>query len=103
MKHIAIALALLTAVPLASCATTATDVGSVEMTASQALLGLDAAYHLAVNVVVDLPDGPAKDHLKALGATAGSALKTAHTLRTAASITAAAASVQAFSTAAGAK
>ena len=103
MKHIAIALALLTAVPLASCATTATDVGSVEMTASQALLGLDAAYQVAVNVVVDRPAGPTKDKLKALGAQAGVALKTAHALRTSASITAAAASVETFATAAGAK
>lgn len=103
MKHIAIAIALVLGVPLSGCATTSGEVGSIEMTTSQALLGLDAAYHLAVNIVVDLPAGATKDHLKALGATAGGALKTAHTLRTAAAITSAAASVQAFSTAAGVK
>ena len=79
MKHIAIALALVSAVPLSGCVTPRTaEISSVEKAVGSTLLGLDALYHLAADKVIAMPAGPAKERYKAIGSAAGTALLAAH-------------------------
>ena len=102
MKHIAIALALLTAVPLASCATApgASTVENVQLGVDKTLASAQQIYVVAVGIVVALPPSPTKDALKAKGAKIADALHTAYRVRTAAAVGSALTEASGFLTAA---
>ena len=102
MKHIAIALALLTAVPLASCVTPpgATTAEKVQLGVDKTLASAQTMYVVAVDIVVTLPAGPTKEALKAKGATIANALHTAYRVRTAVAVGAALTEASGFLTAA---
>jgi len=98
MKHIAIGLALVFAVPLSGCVTApgASTVENVQLGVDKTLASAQTMYVVAVDIVVMLPAGPTKDALKAKGATIATALHTAYRVRSAVAVGAALSETSAF-------
>lgn len=102
MKHIAIALALVFAVPLSGCVTApgASTAENVQLGVDKTLASAQQIYVVAVGIVVALPPSPTKDALKVKGAKIADALHTAYRVRTAAAVGAALTEASGFLTAA---
>ena len=104
MKHIAIALAMVFAVPLSGCVTpqNATTAETVQLGVDKTLASAQTMYVVAVDIVVMLPAGATKDALKARGAQIATALHTAYRVRSAVAVGAVLADASGFLTAANA-
>lgn len=102
MKHIAIALALVFAVPLSGCVTApgASTAENVQLGVDKTLASAQTMYVVAADIVVALPPSATKDQLKARGAQLATALHTAYRVRTAAAVGAALTEASGFLTAA---
>ena len=102
MKHIAIALALVFAVPMSGCVTApgASTVENVQLGVDKTLASAQQIYVVAVGIVVALPPSHTKDALKAKGAKIADALHTAYRVRTAAAVGSALTEASGFLTAA---
>jgi len=102
MKHIMIALVLVSAAPMAGCATSpgASTAETIQLGVDKTLASAQTMYVVAVDIVVGLPAGPTKDSLKAKGAKIAEVLHTAYRVRTAVAVGTALTEASGFLTAA---